>query len=186
MSCSRRTAQDFGIILQGGMYNTTIRSLELLGLSDAFGEAEIPLYVLNVTYPLVDDEVKRFCAGKRAVLIIEEGQPDFIEQNMHSILRKADIQTRVHGKDMLPMAGEYTAASVLKGVLKFIETYGPGLIDLEHLPSAVRPEVARPPAVQAAGGQIHPRPPSFCTGCPERPIFTAMKLVERELGEHHM
>lgn len=178
--------KDFGIILQGGMYNTTIRSLELLGLSDAFGESEIPLYVLNVTYPLVDDEVKRFCAGKRAVLIIEEGQPDFIEQNMNSILRKADIQTRVHGKDMLPMAGEYTAASVLKGVLKFIETYGPGLIDLEHLPSAVRPEVARPPAVQAAGGHIHPRPPSFCTGCPERPIFTAIKLVERELGEHHM
>jgi len=30
-------AQDFGIILQGGMYNTTIRSLELLGLSDPSG-----------------------------------------------------------------------------------------------------------------------------------------------------
>src|SRR5207253_9056405 len=30
------------------------------------------------------------------------------------------------------------------------------------------------------------RPPGFCTGCPERPIFTAMKLVERELGPHHV
>ena len=50
---------------------------------------EIPLYVLNVTYPLVDEEVQRFCAGKRAVLVIEEGQPDFIEQNLHAILRKA-------------------------------------------------------------------------------------------------
>jgi indolepyruvate ferredoxin oxidoreductase alpha subunit len=29
---------------------------------------------------------------------------------------------------------------------------------------------------------VHGRPPSFCTGCPERPIFAAMKLVERELG----
>src|ERR1700688_1242072 len=28
--------QDFGIILQGGMYNTSIRALELLGLDDAF------------------------------------------------------------------------------------------------------------------------------------------------------
>ena len=65
--------------------------------------------MLNVTYPLVDEEIKRFCAGKRAVLVIEEGQPDFIEQNLHSILRKADMQTKVHGKDMLPMAGEYTA-----------------------------------------------------------------------------
>ncbi len=69
--------------------------------------------MLNVTYPLVDDEVKRFCAGKRAVLMIEEGQPDFIEQNLHAILRKAGIATKVHGKDMLPMAGEYTAAAVV-------------------------------------------------------------------------
>src|SRR6202795_2425111 len=76
-------SQDFGIILQGGMYNTVIRSLELLGLSTAVGDTKVPLYILNVTYPLVDDEIKRFCIGKRAVLIIEEGQPDFIEQNLH-------------------------------------------------------------------------------------------------------
>ncbi len=31
------------------------------GLSDAFGESQVPLYVLNVTYPLVDAEVARFC-----------------------------------------------------------------------------------------------------------------------------
>lgn len=178
--------QDFGIILQGGMYNTTIRALELLGLSDVFGESKIPLYVLNVTYPLVDQEVKRFCAGKRAVLVIEEGQPDFIEQALHAILRKADLQTHVHGKDMLPMAGEYTGAVVLKGVLKFAERYAPQMIDREHLPPAARPAASASPALQVIKDQVHSRPPSFCTGCPERPIFTAMKLVERELGSHHM
>src|SRR5579862_7878864 len=57
-------ARDFGIILQGGMYNTTIRSLELLGLSNAFGDSKIPHYVLNVTYPLIEEEVKNFCLGK--------------------------------------------------------------------------------------------------------------------------
>src|ERR1700733_5523288 len=61
--------QDFGIVLQGGMYNTTIRALELLGLSNAYGDSKIPLYVLNVTYPLVNEEVKRFCSGKRGVLV---------------------------------------------------------------------------------------------------------------------
>ena len=103
-------AQDVGIILQGGMYNGLIRALQLMGLSDAFGNSRIPLYVLNVTYPLVDEEVTRFCAGKRAVLMVEESQPEFLEQAINVILRKADLQTRVHGKDMLPMAGEYTAA----------------------------------------------------------------------------
>jgi indolepyruvate ferredoxin oxidoreductase, alpha subunit len=178
--------QDFGIILQGGMYNTTVRSLELLGLCSAFGDTQIPLYVLNVTYPLIDEEVKRFCIGKRAVLVIEEGQPEFIEQNLHAILRKADIQTKVHGKDFLAMAGEYTAPVVTKGVLKFVEQYGPRLIDGEHLPAVARQAAPKPLLVQASNSEVHPRPPSFCTGCPERPIFTAMKLVERELGLHHV
>jgi indolepyruvate ferredoxin oxidoreductase, alpha subunit len=180
-------AQDFGIILQGGMYNTTVRALELLGLSNAFGDSQVPLYVLNVTYPLVDDEIKRFCASKRSVLVIEEGQPDFIEQNINSILRKADVQTKIHGKGMLPMAGEYTAAAVTRGVFEFVQKYAPEKIDRENLPAVVRP--AAQPSAQPANSvvsQVHPRPPSFCTGCPERPIFTAMKLVERELGPHHV
>ncbi|HEV3199504.1 MAG TPA: indolepyruvate ferredoxin oxidoreductase subunit alpha [Bryobacteraceae bacterium] len=187
-------AQDFGIILQGGMYNTTVRALELLGLSDAFGNTRVPLYVLNVTYPLVDDEIQHFCATKRAVLLIEEGQPDFIEQNLHTILRKAGMGATVHGKDLLPMAGEYTAAVVIQGILKFVELYAPRLIDRGCLPSvvpvapAVLPPVTGAPAAARAAleQQVHPRPPSFCTGCPERPIFTAMKLVERELGSHHI
>ncbi|MGH9705292.1 MAG: thiamine pyrophosphate-dependent enzyme, partial [Candidatus Acidiferrales bacterium] len=179
-------AQDFGIILQGGMYNTTIRALELLGLSDAFGESRIPLCVLNVTYPLVEEEVRRFCANKRAVLVIEEGQPEFIEQNLNSILRKADLQARMHGKDMLAMAGEYTPAVVIRGILQFIEMYAPRLIEKGHLPSVARPPAAKSGHLQVIDQQVHPRPPSFCTGCPERPIFTAIKLVERELGSHHM
>jgi indolepyruvate ferredoxin oxidoreductase, alpha subunit len=178
--------RDFGIILQGGMYNTVIRALELLGLSNAFGDAIVPLYVLNVTYPLVDDEIKRFCNGKKAVLIIEEGQPDFIEQNLHSILRKAQLQTEVCGKGVLPMAGEYTAATVIRGILKFVEQYAPHLIDPKNLPAVVRPAAPKSAPPETVDSQVHARPPSFCTGCPERPIFTAMKLVERELGPHHV
>ncbi len=177
--------RDFGIILQGGMYNAVVRALELLRLSNAFGDSQIPLYVLNVTYPLIDDEVKEFCAGKRAVLVIEEGQPDFIEQNLHSILRKADLPTKIHGKDMLAMAGEYTAAVVTKGILKLVESYGQDLIDQQHLPTVAKP-AAKSDMLPVLQGQVQPRPPSFCTGCPERPIFTGLKLAERELGPHHV
>ena len=175
-------AQDFGIVMQGGLYNAVLRSLELLGLANALGDSEVPLYVLNVTYPLVDEEFKRFCSGKRGILLVEEGQPDFIEQNVNSILRKADLQTRVHGKDVLPMAGEYTGDVLLKGVARFIEIYAPGLLQDRPLPAA-NPRML---AIKAAVEQVQPRPPSFCTGCPERPIFTAMKLIERELGPHHV
>ena len=39
---------DVGLIVQGGLYNTVVRSLERLGLADVFGESSVPLYVLNV------------------------------------------------------------------------------------------------------------------------------------------
>jgi indolepyruvate ferredoxin oxidoreductase, alpha subunit len=187
-------AQDFGIAMQGGLYNAVLRALELLGLADAFGRSQVPLYVLNVTYPLVDEEFTRFCAGKRGILLVEEGQPDFIEQAVNAILRKADVQTRVHGKDFLPMGGEYTGGVIVKGVTGFVQQYAPALLAGITLPVAARPAPVPAPmagnpkafAIQAAANEVQPRPPSFCTGCPERPIFTAIKLLERELGPYHV
>jgi indolepyruvate ferredoxin oxidoreductase, alpha subunit len=66
-------AGDIGIVIQGGMYNTTLRALEIFGLADVFGASRIPLYILNVTYPLIGAEFQRFCAGKKAILIV--GRP---------------------------------------------------------------------------------------------------------------
>ena len=63
---------DIGIIVQGGLYNGLVRALSRLGLADTFGAARVPIYVLNVAYPLVPEEVTGFCAGRRAVLVVEE------------------------------------------------------------------------------------------------------------------
>jgi indolepyruvate ferredoxin oxidoreductase, alpha subunit len=178
-------AEDIGIVLQGGMYNTVLRALEVLGLADVFGESRIPLYVLNVTYPLIDAEFVRFCAGKSAILVVEEGQPEFIEQAVNTILRRADVQTRVEGKGMLPMAGEYTGGVMKEGLRKFVASFRPDLLADGRAVAPV-PSGRLAEARKAIAGKVHGRPPSFCTGCPERPIFAAMKLVERELGAHHV
>jgi len=175
---------DIGIVLQGGMYNTTLRALELAGLADPLGHSRVPLYVLNVTYPLIDRELVRFAQGKRAILIVEEGQPEFIEQAVNTILRRADIQTQIEGKGMLPMAGEYTGGVVRDGVKAFVRAYRPDAIS--DAPPSNEGAVRIAAAAKAIEHNVHPRPPSFCTGCPERPIFTALKLVERELGAHHV
>jgi indolepyruvate ferredoxin oxidoreductase alpha subunit len=178
---------DIGIVVQGGMYNTTLRALMLNGLADAFGDSKIPLYVMNVTYPLVDKEFIRYCTDKKAILIVEEGQPDYIEQAVNTILRRADIQTRVHGKDVLPMAGEYTGGVVREGIRKFVDKVRPDLLQPALPGSEVAPLKQRETKAQTAIAEhVHGRPPSFCTGCPERPIFAAMKLVERDLGPHHV
>ena len=180
--------RDFGIILQGGLYNNVNRALELLGLSDPFGNSSIPLYVMNVTYPVIDDEVTGFCEGKRAVLLVEEGPPDFIEQNIQTILRRADATAKLHGKDLLPVAGEYTPAAVTKGVLAFVQKYAPELLDQDQLPTSTLPatDPRSPYAERIAPDLVQGRPPGFCTGCPERPIFAALTLAQREVGEHHV
>ncbi|MCI2808346.1 thiamine pyrophosphate-dependent enzyme [Eoetvoesiella caeni] len=272
--------KDMGLILQGGLYNGVIRALQLLGLADHFGNSRIPLYVMNVTYPVVDDEVIEFCRDKKAVMLLEEGQPNFIEQNMNTILRHAGISTVLAGKGLLPMAGDYTTVVVRDGLQKFLEVHQPDVLPtmepagylLPKKPS-VRPaataaasaaapakplqvsEVSRSiPAVAAApavngqaavaqalisealieeheigepgtqlgaantvadvvldsrpdagtaveaaeqpltfhehvkslGTVVPARPPGFCTGCPERPIFAAMSLAQEKLGQHHI
>ena len=174
-----------GIIMQGGMYNGVIRALQNLGLADIWGNSRVPLYVLNVTYPLIDDEVVSFATGKDAVLVVEEGQPEFIEHALNTILRRADVQTKLAGKDTLPMAGEYTAAVLSGGLCKFLTKYAAEALP-DHLRAPNQPSVLEDESVKALAAVVPQRPPSFCTGCPERPIFSAMKLVERELGPHHV
>ena len=116
---------EVGIVLQGGLYNSVLRALELLDCADAFGSSKIPLYVLNVTYPLIPEEWIKFCSGKRAVLVVEEGQPEFIEQAANQILRKNDVSARLLGKDVLPMHGEYTVDVLRKGLEEFISHWVP-------------------------------------------------------------
>ncbi|MDH2414357.1 indolepyruvate ferredoxin oxidoreductase subunit alpha [Nocardioides sp. CER19] len=176
---------DVGIIVQGGVYNTLNRAMELLGCSDPFGNTQVPVYVMNVTYPVVDSEILDFCADKRAVLLVEEGQPDYIEQNLNAILRRAGSEVALHGKDLLPVAGEYTAAAVTRGVHAFLSRYRPDVIDGK--PTLLLPESdpSSPFAPRVGAAVVRPRPPGLCTGCPERPIFSALKLAEKETGKQH-
>jgi len=176
---------EVGIILQGGLYNGVMRALQQLGLADVYGESAVPLYVMNISYPLIDDEIVDFCAGKSAVLMVEEGAPEYIEQALNTLLRRRDLQTRVSGKDVLPMGGEYTAPVLVKGIKSFLETHQRVL--LGNQPPLPDPTpILQDPKIKALAEVVPPRPPGFCIGCPERPIFAAMKMVEEELGPHHI
>jgi indolepyruvate ferredoxin oxidoreductase alpha subunit len=168
---------DVGIIVQGGLYNALVRAMQQLGLADAFGESEIPLLVLNVAYPLVPEQVADFCAGKKSVLVVEEGQPEYIEQEIATHLRRRDIQTKLHGKDMLPMGGEYTVEAIAQGLLKFNGGRSEWLDALSDVRAAAAKATAKP---------LPARPPSFCVGCPERPVFSALKLAQQDIGPVHI
>ena len=145
--------------------------------------SEVPLYVLNVTYPLVAEEWRRFCGSKRAVLIVEEGQPEYLEQAASQILRQADVAARIVGKDVLPMHGEYTVDVLRQGLGEFLDQWAPGLRTARAATPAR--EVPLVPAAKLAA-LVPARPSGLCTGCPERPFFSALKLLQKETGPLHI
>jgi len=169
--------RDIGILCQGGMYNAVIRSLQQLGYADAFGTSRVPIYCMNVTYPLIPEEIVEFCRGKRKVLMVEEGQPAYIEDAVQAALRRANVPgVVVNGKDLLPLAGEYTGETVLGGMARFLgeERKFDALI------------AQKKKAAELLGAAMPVRPPGFCVGCPERPVFAAMRLIEKDSGKLHV
>jgi indolepyruvate ferredoxin oxidoreductase alpha subunit len=177
---------EIGIIVLGGLTNNLLRALARLDLADLYGASRIPIYVLNVAYPLVPDEVKDFCLGKRAVLVVEEGSPEYVEQQVNMMLRGVDIPTRVLGKGCLSRSGDYNSEALLRGIAAFLSQTQPTGIDADAVAKHAEEFLAHKPAAVAATGDIPARPPNFCTGCPERPVFAAIKLVQREIGPTHI
>jgi len=177
--------QEVGIIVQGGLYNALIRALQELGLADGFGRTEVPILALNVVYPLVPEQICAFAAGRKAILVIEEGQPEFIEHEIGSILRRGDINARIHGKDVLPMSGEYNTETLIGGLTRFADmhlpdTAGAGQSYLDEIGTL------RSAAAQVLQAPLPARPPGFCIGCPERPVFAALKLAQQDTGKVHI
>ncbi|HEX6691671.1 MAG TPA: indolepyruvate ferredoxin oxidoreductase subunit alpha, partial [Burkholderiales bacterium] len=167
---------DLGIICQGGMYNAVLRALQALGLADVFGASRVPIYCLNVTYPLIPEEIVSFSSSKKRILIVEEGQPAYIEDAVQAALRRAAVNdVTVSGKDVLPMAGEYTGEVVLTGLSRFFNQ--------NH--SVEKIKSLKQKATELLGG-LPARPPGFCVGCPERPVFSAMKVLEKDTGAFHL
>jgi indolepyruvate ferredoxin oxidoreductase alpha subunit len=212
--------EDLGIIMLGGLYNSVLRALMGHDMADIYGKSRIPLYVMNVAYPVIDSELLRFCAGKKAVLVVEEGQPDYHEQAIHAVLGRAAMRTTIHGKDMLARAGEYTVLELKHGLTAFLQRYRPAVLAKPMplgmpmrrdaaalatgaaLTAAAAPQPARLPLTSPAAAAavaitmrlaapelaavVPARPPGFCIGCPERPIFSAMTLVQEQVGMHHI
>ena len=177
--------EDVGIIVQGGLYNGLMKALTTLEVADQFGATRVPILALNVVYPLVPEEITGFCADKKAVLVFEEGQPEFIEQEIATILRRADVQAKLHGKDCMHMAGEYNVEAMVRGLARFLGMHASHLDTSSGNAWLQGVQSAKTRASELLGA-LPQRPPTFCVGCPERPVFSAMKLVAQDIGRPHV
>ena len=178
--------EEIGLIVQGGLYNNLIAALKEMNMSDSLGNTKISIYVLNIVHPLIPDEVISYAKKFKAILVIEEGQPQYIEQELGLLFHKEKIEVSLAGKDLLPMAGEYTSEVIHKGVFNFIKKYIPDFSNFSNLDYNTEIDQLREKVSSSLGEVVPPRPPGFCTGCPERPFFSALKMIEKDTGKIHI
>jgi indolepyruvate ferredoxin oxidoreductase alpha subunit len=95
-------------------------------------------------------------------------------------------RTQLRGKDVLIMAGEYSAEVIVHGLARFLATHAAHLDISTGTRWYEAVDAARARAAELLGAPLPPRPPNFCVGCPERPVFAAIKLVERDIGKRHI
>ena len=118
----RATSPTSASSCQGGLYNALIRALQQLGLADAFGASRVPLSCSTSTYPLVPEEIVDFCAASAPCWWSRKASPNYIEQAIaHHAAPRRHARRKLHGKDLLPMAGEYTGEVVLHGLARFLD-----------------------------------------------------------------
>ncbi len=179
---------DIGIVLQGGTYGTVVRALNQLGAADAFGDSPVPLLVLNAIYPLVPEQLVDFIKDKKSVLVVEEGNPNFIETEIRALAQKHKLGCTVHGKGHFPEAGEYISDVVCTGIAEYLqkECSKPAKLAKAVAKNTDSIRAIRDKASKELVNMPPPRPPGFCTGCPERPVFTALELLQREKGKLHV
>lgn len=149
--------RDIGIITHGILTNIAERALASIGES-------CPVYSLHCLHPIVESEVVDFLADKEKVLIVEEGMPNFLEKEVRAAAQAKGLKTKIAGKEIIPRAGEVSYETILSGISKF---FGVTVEIKEEISDLEVPE----------------RKPTFCTGCPERPIFSAIKILRKENPE---
>src|SRR5262249_29168474 len=81
---------------------------------------------------------------------------------------------------------DYTSEVLLRGIAAFVSAAQPGNLDAAAISHDVEQILAHRAASLATLSDMPARPPNFCTGCPERPVFAAIKLAQRELGPVHI
>jgi indolepyruvate ferredoxin oxidoreductase alpha subunit len=184
------TESHLGIVMQGGLWNTVARGLNVLGLADVHGRTPVPLLVLNALHPLVPEELIGFLRGKSHVLVVEEGMPNYLERELKAVAHEARLGVEIHGKELLSPHGEYVPALVIGGLRKFFTVAPPTATSITAIEDRFAALTAHQERARSFLPQpIDKRPPSFCTGCPERPVFSAMKILRTQdpaVGDTHV
>ena len=104
---------------------------------------------LGMVNPLPGDMIKKFAEGLEKLIIVEELDPV-----IETFVRGLGLNVEIHGKDMLPICGEFSQNLVAAAFGK-------------EVPTGTKLDTAIPV-----------RPPIMCAGCPHRGMFYALNKLK--------
>ncbi|MCJ7606044.1 MAG: thiamine pyrophosphate-dependent enzyme, partial [Dehalococcoidales bacterium] len=148
-----------GVIATGISYGYAIEAVKWMGLED-----KVSILKIGTPYPLPARLTKQMLEAVPEVLVCEELEP-FVEDAVKVVAKDNDITTKVHGKDLLPLAGEHNVRLVAEALSQLTGVKPP--IDFAEL-DKLREETA---------ALLPLRPPTMCAGCPHRATGYAINIA---------
>ncbi|MFX1375073.1 MAG: indolepyruvate ferredoxin oxidoreductase subunit alpha [Promethearchaeota archaeon] len=148
-----------GFISAGVPYAHLMDTLNHFKIKD-----DVSILKLGMVYPPPKILIKKLFSSVDKILVIEELEP-FIENILKQLAYEEGLskELEIHGKDMFPQNGEFSAELYLENVADFM--------DLDYNSVSVPKDLLIMP----------PRLPILCPGCSHRASFYAIKQVEKKL-----
>lgn len=167
---SENSNEQIGVLTSGICYSYVLQACHKLELNP-------PILKLGLIYPINREEIHLFLNNHnlKKLLVVEELEP-FIEthakQMVYNNLR-AFQDLEIYGKDVLPRFGELNTEILME-------------FFTEHFQINNRLVLEEIKKKQEIVNEIIPtlpiREPTFCPGCPYRPVFYKLKKVIKEIN----
>ena len=135
----------------------------------------IPVLKLGITNPIARKIVKKFAAGKKVLVVIEELEPFLQEQ-----LQQMNLGVEIIGKEYFPQYGELSLEIVenFYNLLFGSDLVGKSFSEGINISADTGKNVSgRKENKMKSSDDIPGRPPVLCAGCPHRSVFYVLKKL---------
>jgi indolepyruvate ferredoxin oxidoreductase, alpha subunit len=150
-----------GIVTCGISYGYALEALKWMGLED-----KVSILKIGTPYPLPEKMTQQFLKSVSEVLVVEELEP-FVEEAVKVVAQTNNIAVKIHGKDMLSLAGELSVRQVTEALSKLTGAKTPLAFD----------EIDK--LAKDTASLLPLRPPTMCAGCPHRASLYAINIAAR-------
>jgi indolepyruvate ferredoxin oxidoreductase alpha subunit len=150
-----------GVIACGISYGYAVEAVRWMGLDE-----KVAVLKIGTPYPLPEKLTRQLLKAMPEVLVVEELEP-FVEDEVKVVAKDNDIAVKIHGKDVLALAGELSTRQVAEALSKLTGAKPP--LDFAEI-DKLREETA---------ALLPLRPPTMCAGCPHRASAYAINIAAR-------